>query len=159
MSRVVVALRVQATPVRSFAVFTEDIASWWRPNQLFRFVAGRPPGTLAFEPREGGRFTETFDDGSVFEIGRVTVWAPGARLAFTWRQASFAPDQETRVEVTFEAVGAETRVTVTHHGWETVPPAHVARHGFPDGIFLRRHGEWWQTLLASLATRLVAPDP
>jgi len=29
--------------------------------------------------------------------------------------------------------------------------AHVARHTFPDGLFLGRHGEWWQGLLASLA--------
>ncbi len=49
----------------------------------------------------------------------------------------------------FEAVGDETRVTVEHHGWDTVPPEHVARHGFPAPIFLRRHGEWWQALLGS----------
>jgi hypothetical protein len=30
-----------------------------------------------------------------------------------------------------------------------VPDAHVARHSYPDALFLRRHGEWWLTLLAS----------
>jgi hypothetical protein len=25
----------------------------------------------------------------------------------------------------------------------------VARHHFPDAIFLRRHAEWWQALLGS----------
>jgi hypothetical protein len=53
--------------------------------------------------------------------------------------------------VRFEPVGGETRVTVEHRGWETVPQEHVARHAFPDGVFLRRHAEWWQALLASLA--------
>ena len=109
---------------------------------------------LAFEPELGGRFTETSPDGTVFEIGRITAWEPGARLAFSWRQASFTPDQVTQVEVRFEAVGAETRVTVEHRGWETVPQAHVARHGFPDPIFLQRHGEWWQRLLGSYRARL-----
>ena len=92
--------------------------------------------------------------GEVFEIGRITAWEPGVRLAFTWRQASFAPSQQTRVEVRFERLGEETRVTVEHHGWESVPPEHVARHGFPDAIFMRRHGEWWQALLAAYRRRI-----
>jgi uncharacterized protein YndB with AHSA1/START domain len=152
-SRVVVALRVAATPERAFQAFTAEIAAWWRPNQLFLFTP-RAAGTLAFEPGDGGRFTETAADGEVFEIGRITAWQPGARLAFTWRQASFAPGQVTHVEVRFEPVGDETRVTVEHRGWETVPQDHVARHTFPDAVFLRRHGEWWQALLASLRSRL-----
>ena len=152
-SRILVALRVPATPARAFEAFTAEIGQWWRPNQLFQFTA-RPAGTLAFEPGEGGRFIETAADGEVFEIGRITAWQPGARLAFTWRQASFAPDQVTEVEIRFEAVGRETRVTVEHRGWETVPQEHVARHTFPDAVFLQRHGEWWQALLASLRSRL-----
>jgi len=152
-SRILVALRVSATPVRAFQAFTAEIGRWWRPNQLFQFTR-RLAGTLAFEPGEGGRFTETAADGEVFEIGRITAWQPGARLAFTWRQASFAPGQVTTVEIRFEAVGSETRVTVEHRGWETVPQEHVARHTFPDAVFLQRHGEWWQALLASLRSRL-----
>jgi len=99
-SRILVSLRVAATPERAFSVFVHEIGAWWRPNGLFRF-ATRSPGVLAFEPEPGGRFTETFGDDEVFEIGRITAWEPGARLAFTWRQASFAPDQVTQVEVRF----------------------------------------------------------
>ena len=153
-SRILVALRVPATPARAFQAFTAEIGLWWRPNQLFQFTRRSAAGRLAFEPGEGGRFTETAADGEVFEIGRITAWQPGARLAFTWRQASFAPDQVTEVEIRFEAVGSETRVTVEHRGWETVPQEHVARHTFPDAVFLQRHGEWWQALLASLRSRL-----
>jgi uncharacterized protein YndB with AHSA1/START domain len=152
-SQILVSLRVKATPLRAFEAFTRDIAMWWTPNPLFRFTPG-PSGTLAFEPHEGGRFTETLDNGEVFEIGRIRTWLPGKRLVFGWRQASFGPDQDTEVEVTFEPVGAETRVTVTHRGWDSVPPEHVARHRFPEAIFLRRHGEWWQLLLARLARQV-----
>jgi hypothetical protein len=148
-SQILVSLRVKTSPAWAFEIFTRDIALWWTRSMLFQFTP-RSPGTLAFEPHQGGRFTETLANGTVFEIGRIRVWKPGERLVFGWRQATFEPGQDTEVEVTFEAVGAETRVTVIHRGWDSVPPAHVARHGFPDSIFLRRHGEWWQVLLARL---------
>jgi uncharacterized protein YndB with AHSA1/START domain len=76
---------------------------------------------IALEAGEGGRFTETLSNGKVFEIGRVTAWEPGSRLALTWRQATFAPDQMTTVEVLFEPVGEETRITVVHSGWDSIP--------------------------------------
>ena len=148
-SRVIVALRVKASPARAFEVFTQEVGLWWRPNGLFQFTP-RSPGVLAFEPGEGGRFTETLANGQVFEIGRIRAWEPPSRLVFGWRQAAFAPDQDTEVEVRFEAVGEETRVTIEHRGWDSVPAEHVARHRFPDAVFLRRHAEWWQALLASL---------
>ncbi len=152
-SRIVVALRVRASPERAFEAFTRDIGLWWRPAPLFAFTP-RDPGVLAFEPGEGGRLIQTLAGGRVFEIGRVRVWSPPARLVFGWRQATFAPDQATEVEVRFESLGEETRVTVEHRGWDTVPAAHVARHGFPTAVFLRRHGEWWQGLLLALAAFL-----
>ena len=148
-SRVIVSLRVTATPERAFEVFTRDVGLWWRPNALFHFTP-RSPGVVSFEGELGGRFIETLPSGKVFEIGRITAWEPGVRLAFGWRQATFMPDQHTEVEVRFEPVGAETRITVEHRGWDTVPAEHLARHSFPDTLFLRRHGEWWNALLAAL---------
>ena len=145
-SRVLVALRVRATPQTAFHAFTAEIGKWWRPNDLFAFTP-REPGVLSFEPGEGGRLIETRSGGKVFEIGRIRVWSPPDRLVFGWRQAAFAADQATEVDVSFEAIGEETRVTVSHTGWDSVPAAHVARHGFPEVLFLRRHADWWQDLL------------
>jgi len=145
-SLILVSLRVAATPERAFTAFVRDIGLWWKPNGLFQFSPG-PAGALRFEPGPGGRFTETYPDGRRFEIGRIRVWEPGRRLVFSWRQASFAPDQSTEVEVRFEPVDDQTRVTVEHRGWDSVPQDHVARHHFPDAVFLQRHGEWWQLLL------------
>lgn len=152
-SRLLVSLRVTATPQRAFDVFTRDIAAWWRPNGLFQFTPSGA-GVMSFEPGKDGRLIETQQDGSVFEVGCVTGWEPGVRLAFGWRQASFTGAQHTHVEVRFEAIGDQTRVTVEHHGWDTVPQEHVARHHFPDGVFLLRHGEWWRALLASFGASL-----
>lgn len=152
-SRVVVALRIKASPERVFEAFTTEIAIWWRPNGLFAFTP-RSPGVMAFETGEGGRrLVERLASGKVFEVGQVRVWRPGERLVVGWRQATFAPEVDTEVEVRFEAVEDGTRVTVEHRGWDSVPAPHVARHGFPDGLFLRRHGEWWRDLLAGLAAQ------
>jgi len=52
-------------------------------------------------------------------------------------------------------VGAETRVTVEHSGWESVPTTHVAKHGFPNAFFLQRHGEWWLSLLEAFKVRVI----
>lgn len=152
MSAVIVALRVKASPDEAFEAFTQEIGAWWRPNGLFQLTP-RGDGVLSFEGRE--RLITTLDSGKVFEIGRVTAWAPGEQVAFTWRQATFAPEQVTHVVVTFEPVGEETRLTVEHRGWDTLPQEHVARHGFPLAAFQMRQAEHWRALLAALAQRLV----
>lgn len=148
-ARVLVALRVKASPERAFEAFTAEIAAWWRPNEEFRFTP-RSPGVLSFEPFEGGRFLETLPGGKVFEAGRILTWAPGERLVFTWRCAWFEPGAVTTVEVSFTPVGDETRVSVEHSGWETIPRENIARHGFPLPFFLQREGAWWQAMLAGL---------
>jgi uncharacterized protein YndB with AHSA1/START domain len=151
-SRVFVALRVRVTPERAFAAFTGEIGAWWKPSRLFQ-TTPRAPGVLAFEGGEGGRLIETLANGKVFEIGRVVAWEPPARLVFSWRQASFPPDLATEVEVRFEAVGDETRVSVEHRGFDQVPADSAARHGFPDQALLMRLAEYWQAQLASLRDR------
>jgi len=153
MSAVIVSLRVKATPQEAFDVFTREIAAWWRPNPLFQLTP-RGDGVLRFDNRE--RLVAMLPNGAEFEIGRVTAWAPGERLAFTWRQASFTPEQSTQVEVRFEPVDDETRVTVEHRGWDAIPQEHVARHTFPLGVFQMRQAEHWRALLAAMAAQLAA---
>jgi uncharacterized protein YndB with AHSA1/START domain len=155
-SRVVVALRIAAPPARVFEAFTTEIAAVVAAQFAVRLHAplarrhgvrgrgGRPPP---------GRAPAS---GKVFEVGKVRVWAPGEKLVVGWRQATFTPEMDTEVEVRFEAVEDGTRVTVEHRGWDSVPQPHVARHTFPDGLFLRRHGEWWRDLLAGLANAAAA---
>jgi hypothetical protein len=149
VSAVIVSLRVEATPLEAFEVFTQEIGAWWKPNGLFQLTP-RGDGVLRFEPGEGGRLVTDLPNGKTFEIGRITAWALGERLAFTWRQATFEPEQFTHVEVRFEPVGDETRVTVEHRGWDSIPQEHVARHAFPLQVFQMRQGEHWRALLAAM---------
>lgn len=152
-SRVYVALRVPASPAEAFDAFTRDIGSWWQPSALFQ-ITPRGDGHLRFEPGVNGRLVTELADGKVFEIGRIKVWEPGARLVFAWRQASFAPEMTTEVEVRFEAAGDETRVSIEHRGWDSIPREHVARHGFPEAETLKRAGEWWRASLDELKAHL-----
>lgn len=159
-SRVLVALRIDAPPDRTFAAFVDEIGSWWHPNGLFRFT-DRDDTHLAFEPDPPERLVEVGADGSRFEIGRIVLWQPPTHLAFGWRQSNFPEGRTTEVRVRFEADdddGATTRVTVEHLGWDGIPQEQEARHGFPLEITQRRLAEWWRELLGSLAGPAVT-DP
>jgi uncharacterized protein YndB with AHSA1/START domain len=156
-SAVIVSLRVKATPARAFRVFTEEIGAWWRPHALFQ-LGPRGPHQLRFEPGVAARLVAEAAGGEAVEVGRVIEWAPGERLTFTWRPNTFAPDQVTTVEVRFESVGADTRVTVEHRGWDGIPPQHAARHGFPLNAFQLQLAEYWRSLLAALSALTTPAD-
>lgn len=149
--------------MRAFDVFTREIAHWWLPSGLFR-ITRRGDGRLSFEPGAGGRLVTTFADGEQFEIGRISVWEPGRRLVFGRRQSSFTPRKSTQVEVNFEPIGAETRVSIEHRAWDTLPQEHAARHGFPEAVTLRHIANWWRGSLAGLREGIsekaaALPDP
>ena len=160
-SRVVVSIRVPCSPIQAFEVFTEEIGDWWAYDSFFKLTP-RSPGVMAFEPPDGlgqgGRLIERLPSGKVFEVGPVRVWSPGERLVVGWRQASFGPEHATEVEVRFEPVGEETRVTVEHRGWDSIPQNHVARHQFPLGLFQQRQGQHWSALLGRIRGRVLGHD-
>ena len=156
-SRVVVSIRVPCSPMTAFEAFTEEIGEWWVHSDLFRHTP-RDPGILAFERPDssgrGGRLIERLQNGKTFEIGPIRTWSPGERLVVGWRHATFGPDHATEVDIRFEPVGEETRVTVEHRGWDSVPQDHVDRHGFPLAMTNQRQGEQWRAGLDQLALGL-----
>lgn len=161
-SRVLVSIRVPCTPEEAFLIFTTEIGMWWADSGLFRFTP-RSPGKLAFEPPDaagqGGRLVEKLADGKVFEVGPVRAWAPGERLVVGWRMSNFGPEHATEVEVRFEPVGRETRVSVEHRGWDSVPQAHVARHGFPLQATNQHQGNQWREGLERFKALATATFP
>lgn len=146
---VLVALRVKTSPEKAFDTFTGQISRWWRPHPLFP-ITPKGDGVLMFEGGEEGCLVSRLPSGKKFEIGSVTAWERGKRLAFDWRQYNFPRGMKTRVEVTFEAIADETRITVRHFGWTALPREQAARHGFPDLVTQQRVGDWWRRSLERL---------
>jgi uncharacterized protein YndB with AHSA1/START domain len=147
-----VSVSVATPPARAFQVFTADIDQWWRRGLKFRHSASRG-GLLCIEPRVGGRLFESFDaQGTqhIIEVGRVRVWEPPHRLAFSWRSANFAPHEHTDVDIQFEPSASGTLVTVTHSGFSALRADHPVRHGLQDAEFCRMIGLWWGEQMSSL---------
>lgn len=122
---------VNAAPETAFAVFTEEIDSWYVRDTRTFADPGRAVG-IRFEPGVGGRLVEVYDRGTGEgrEMGRITAWEPGRRLAFV-------DGLGTEVEVSFEDTEGQTRVTLEHRGLERLRPDLAERHA--------RHG--WRLLL------------
>ena len=147
-----VSVFVRVTPEDAFDVFTREIDAWWRQGPRYR-IAGKRRGTLFIEGGLGGRLFETFElptGPKTIEIGKVTVWDPPRRLELEWRNANFAPNEKTFVEITFESVRDGTQVTVRPYGWSALPDDHPARHGLTGPAFARMMGMWWGSLMTSL---------
>jgi hypothetical protein len=95
---------VDADPATAFHVFTEEFDQWWGRGPIdaydsWRLVERRIEGGV------GGRLLEDYGDEERV-TGTITIWEPGARLAWTARN-------DVTIEVTFKAYAAGTRVSVT----------------------------------------------
>jgi uncharacterized protein YndB with AHSA1/START domain len=95
----------------------------------------------------GRRFRKVYDEsGEGFEIGRITTWEPGRRIAYTWRQADWPEDGITDVEVTFEPVDGGTRVRIHQTGFERLPGGLEIAKGYTMGAATLL--EWYAEALA-----------
>jgi uncharacterized protein YndB with AHSA1/START domain len=147
-----ISVTVAVPPALAFEIFTEEIDRWWRRGPKFR-QSGARGGLLRIEPEVGGRLFESIDGAAgphVLEVGRVRVWEPPRRLAFSWRGANFAAHEQTEVEVEFAAASIGTLVIVTHHGLASLRADHPARHGLQGAQFSRMIGLWWGDQMSSL---------
>lgn len=98
-------VEVGVDPATAFVAFTDEIDSWWMHGPINFYDAARAVGKR-IEPGVGGRILEVYDrdTGEGRELGRITVWEPGARLTWT------TPHDDVVLEVTFVATAAGTRV-------------------------------------------------
>jgi uncharacterized glyoxalase superfamily protein PhnB len=98
---------VGVDPQTAFSVFTDEIDLWWVRGPINFYDSARATG-MRCEHGVGGRLLEVYDDarGDALELGRITAWEPGDRLAWT------SSVDEVEVEVRFEPAPAGTLVTV-----------------------------------------------
>jgi uncharacterized glyoxalase superfamily protein PhnB len=115
-----VSVSVAVDPRTAFRAFTEELDQWWVRGPINYFDSGRAIG-MRCEQGVGGRLIEVYDEetGEGLELGRITVWEPGVRLAWT----SAVDDVE--IDVRFEPTPAGTDVTV--HA--TIPAGGLDRGG------------------------------
>jgi len=99
---------VDVDPPTAFTVFTDEMDLWWVRGPINFYDSARAVGRKC-EPGVGGRLLELYsEDGSdALELGRITTWQPGERLA--WDSSV----DDVAIEVRFEPDGARTRVSVT----------------------------------------------
>ena len=143
---------VDVTPDQAFRIFTDEIPFWWRRSTPYWNDAERGL-YVRIEPGVGGRFVEVYDaeTDAGFEVGRVTAWEPGERLAVTWTQVGWPDGVSTDVEVTFEPAGAGTRVRIAQTGFEHVGAgAEEFRAGYQSG---------WSEILGWFAERVAQSSP
>ena len=126
------AVEVPVGPQRAFTAFTDEIDSWWVRGPINFFDSARAVG-MRIERGVGGRVLEIYDEerDDVLELGRITVWEPGDRLAYR----SLVDD--TEVDVRFEEIACGTRVRVTQ---TLLPDGDRALYFWPN--VLRWLGLW-----------------
>lgn len=122
-----VAITVQTPRNRAFELFT-DLESWWPHEYTW---SGEALEEIGIEGWVDGMCFEVGPHGFRCDWGRVLVWEPGGRLAFSWqigprREPVPDPGKAGEVDVRFIAQGPrETRIELEHRGFA-------------------RHGEGWQ---------------
>jgi uncharacterized protein YndB with AHSA1/START domain len=147
-----VTIAVAVPQAVAFEIFTREIDRWWLKGPKYR-EPGMSGGLMRLEPGVGGRLFESIESGEgerIFEVGSVQTWEPPSRVAFTWRNRTFAPAETTEVEVTFASTSTGTLVTVVHRGWAKLRPDHPARHRMPVPAFVRSLGLWWGEQMTSM---------
>jgi len=133
----------------AFRYFTTDFGMWW-PAATHSVVAHASkfedaPASVVFEPHVGGRIFERTRAGAEHAWGRVLVWQPPTRVAFSFHPGR--DDQEAQtVDVTFSAAQDGTRVVLTHGGWEKLSAnAQQARDTYNrgwEGVFVTAYPEY-----------------
>ncbi|HEY6775059.1 MAG TPA: SRPBCC domain-containing protein [Thermoleophilaceae bacterium] len=121
--RVLAQVFLESWPEDAFGTFVEELGFGLRTigSPLIQPETGR---YLRFRRDASGRFAEVYDAvaGEGLELGRVTVWSPGGRLALTWREPDWPEGASTDVDVRFEPIFGGTLVRIEHSGFERVGP-------------------------------------
>ncbi len=135
---------VDAPIDQAFAVFTDDIGSWWPPEH---HILEGELAEMVFEPRVGGHVYDRGVDGGECRWARVLAYEPPHRVVFTWDislrwQVEADPDRTSEVEVRFIPESPrQTRVELEHRnierhgdGWEQMHDAVASPDGWDSGL-------------------------
>lgn len=115
-------VRLEATvplpPEQAYDTFVEQMDIWWPRRGVFPYSfapESTRPLHIRFESQHGGRYYETFADGSEYVIGKIVAWEPPARLKYTWRDPTW--QGATTIEVRFSTSADGTEVAYAQSGF------------------------------------------
>lgn len=140
------AVQVRLAPEAAFDHFVRHLGRWWPLGYTWGEAAFRD---AAIDPRPGGTWGETTDDGTRRPWGAVRAYEAGRRLVLGFNVSPTRqpepPERESEVEVRFVAADGGARVEVEHRDF--------AKHG--EGADGLRAGlaspQGWPIILASFA--------
>jgi uncharacterized protein YndB with AHSA1/START domain len=115
---------VEAPLERAFAVFTEDIGSWWPPEN---HILEAELAEMVFEPRVGGHVYDRGVDGSECRWARVLAYEPPSRVVITW---DITPQWQLETD--------SSRASEIEVRFVPEAPAHPRRAGAPQPRAPRR---------------------
>ena len=120
--RVLKTIRVNVPIERAFAVFVEQMESWWPPTH---HIGDIPFVAIFVEPRLGGRWYERNAQGQECEWGRVLAWDPPHMVRLSWHAGPghdspdwvMDPDisKASEVEIRFHAEGPHATLVELEH--------------------------------------------
>ena len=114
---IILSVDLPVAPAHAFDAFAARFADWW---PTITHSVSRDAATacrMILEP--GGAVEERAPDGNWHRWGSIASVEPGCRLRFTWHPGR-EPESAQWVDVSFEPLGAGSRVTLTHGGWEVL---------------------------------------
>ena len=106
------------SPEEAFEIYVNHMNTWWPRQGVFPYSfapSSTRPHIIQFEPRQDGRYYETFADGTEYVIGRIQLWDPPHSLQYTWRDPTW--DGETLISVRFAPAGNQTQFTYEQNGF------------------------------------------
>ena len=124
---------VNVAPEKAFKIFTEELDCWWLQGPI-NFHDGSKTHFMQMEGGVGGRIVEVHDPatGDGHELGKITTWEPGQRVAWESSIDSvlvdvvFEPNENTGTIVTVTATigGGNDRGTSS---WVRMTPVWLDR--------------------------------
>ncbi len=128
----------------TFNVFTQRIDQWW-PQGHRRLR----DSTLYLETTQGGRFFEKTESGEEFKLGDVLECERPSGISFSWFLGAIKTP--TRVDISFQANGEGTFVTVRHSEAES-----ALGDLWPQRVSLFEKG--WTAVFAAFISHLREED-
>lgn len=133
-------ITIPLTVEQVFYSFTAEFGDWW-PLADYSVGAGESAArAVKMSAHLNGEILEELEGGRHELWGKILLWDPPRRLAFTWHPGD-TPERATRVEIAVDSTPFGARIDLTHSHWN-----HIY-----DEEEWRSYNAGWHSVLAKYA--------